>query len=423
MKKIFSVAIIGCGSRGANAYGRQMFKEKDKFRVVALCDIVESALKTAATELEIENENCFTSEDAFFAKKRADVLVIATQDRDHVWMCVKGMQLGYDVLLEKPISPEKEELYALLEAQKKYNKKVLVCHVLRYAPAFVKIKEFLDSGAIGKLVRMEAVENVAYWHQAHSFVRGNWRREQDTSPMIMQKCCHDLDLIQYYVGSRCESVYSVGELSFFNRENQPDGAADRCADCEYILTCPYSAERLYVQRFKANSCSQSWPYDVVDSSRPITEKSLRAAYEKGPYGRCVFACDNDVVDNQTVDMYFENGVKATLTMTAFTYYQGRRYVFHGTYGELELDEQTHTIRLSVYGRENEIFDTREIIKQYMQDNFGHGGGDYCLVQSFYKVLSEETPIQTGLEASIESHLIAVAAEQSRKNGEIVKVHG
>ena len=422
MKKIFSVAIIGCGSRGANAYGRHMSAAKDKFRVVALCDISEAALNTAAAEFGISSENCFLSEDAFFAEKRADVLVIATQDRDHVRMCVKAMQLGYDVLLEKPISPEKEELLALLEAQKKYNKKVLVCHVLRYAPAFVKIKKILASGAIGRLVRMEAIENVAYWHQAHSFVRGNWRKESETSPMIMQKCCHDLDLIQYYVGSKCESVYSVGDLSFFNRANQPEDAADRCAECPHMFTCPYSAERLYVQRFKANSCVQGWPYDVVDLHRPITEESLRKAYEQGPYGRCVFACDNDVVDNQTVDMRFENGVKATLTMTAFTNYQGRRYVFHGTYGELELDEQTNKIRLSVYGCEDTVYDTREIIKQHMQDVFGHGGGDYCLVQSFYEVLTGDTPIQTGLEASVESHLIAVAAEQSRKSGEIVKVH-
>lgn len=422
MKKIFSVAIIGCGSRGANAYGKHMFAEKDKFRVVALCDIAEAALKTAAAEFGIASENCFSSGEAFFAEKRADVLVIATQDRDHVRMCVKAMELGYDVLLEKPISPEKEELYSLLEAQKKYNKKVVVCHVLRYAPAFVKIKEILSSGAIGRLVRMEAIENVAYWHQAHSFVRGNWRNEKETSPMLMQKCCHDLDLIQYYIGSKCESVYSVGDLSFFHRGNQPDGAADRCADCPYVLTCPYSAERLYVERFKANSCVQGWPYDVVDSHRPITEESLRKAYREGPYGRCVFACDNDVVDNQTVDMRFENGVKATLTMTAFTYYQGRRYVFHGTYGELELDEQTHAIRLSVYGQENRTFDTDEIIKQQMKDTFGHGGGDYCLVQSFYEVLSGDTPVQTGLEASVESHLIAVAAERSRKSGKIVKVH-
>ena len=230
MKK-YSVAIIGCGSRGRDAYGKIFYSETDKWRITALCDTNNEQLLRTATECCVTPENCFLTEEEFFLKKRADVLVIATQDRDHVRMCCVALELGYDVLLEKPISPVKEELAELLCAQKKFNRKIVVCHVLRYAPAFLKIKQVLDRGEIGKLVCIEALEQVGYWHYSHSFVRGNWRKESETSPMILSKCCHDLDLLQYFAGSRCQDVYSVGGITYFKKDNQPKDAADRCFEC------------------------------------------------------------------------------------------------------------------------------------------------------------------------------------------------
>jgi len=430
MGKIYSVAIIGCGSRGQNVYGKYMFASADKFKIVALCDTNERMLDLSRERFSVAKENCFLDGAEFFLKKRADVIVIATQDRDHVSMCVKALSLGYDVLLEKPISPVESELYELLDAQKKYGGKVVVCHVLRYAPAFLKMKQVIDEGAIGKIISIDWTEQVAYWHQAHSFVRGNWNNDQVTSPMIMQKCCHDLDLLQYYADAKCESVYSIGDLSFFNRENQPEGAADRCEDCKYINRCPYSAERVYVQQFVNIGRVTGWPFDVVDLSRPITEESLRKAYQSGPYGRCVFACDNNVVDNQNVLMKFENGVKANLTMTGFTGYAGRKAVIHGTLGEIELDENRDLLKVSVYGEEKDVYDVRkseaysirEIINSTSKDDFGHGGGDELLVRDFYLALEGGADAQTTIEKSVESHLMALAAEKSRKCGETVKVH-
>lgn len=430
MGKIYSVAIIGCGSRGQNVYGKYMFASADKFKIVALCDTNERMLDLSKERFGVAQENCFLDGAEFFSKKRADVIVIATQDRDHVSMCVKALSLGYDVLLEKPISPVESELYELLDAQKKYGGKVVVCHVLRYAPAFLKMKQVIDEGAIGKIISIDWTEQVAYWHQAHSFVRGNWSNDQVTSPMIMQKCCHDLDLLQYYADAKCESVYSIGDLSFFNRENQPEGAADRCEDCKYINRCPYSAERVYVQQFVNIGRVTGWPFDVVDLSRPITEESLRKAYQSGPYGRCVFACDNNVVDNQNVLMKFENGVKANLTMTGFTGYAGRKAVIHGTLGEIELDENRDLLKVSVYGEEKDVYDVRkseaysirEIINSTSKDDFGHGGGDELLVRDFYLALEGGADAQTTIEKSVESHLMALAAEKSRRCGETVKVH-
>lgn len=429
MGKIFSVAIIGCGSRGQNVYGKYMSEQQDKFKIVSLCDINQTVLNIAKDRFGVKDNDCFLNSSEFFKEKRADVIVIATQDRDHVSQCIRALELGYDVLLEKPISPDENELYQLLDAQKKYGGKVVVCHVLRYAPAFIKIKNIIDSGKIGKIISIDWTEQVAYWHQAHSFVRGNWRNDKQTSPMIMQKCCHDLDLLQYYADSKCDYVYSTGDLSFFNKENQPEGASDRCQDCKYIKTCPYSAERLYVDQFVNIGSITGWPFDVVDLTRPITVESLRKAYESNQYGRCVFACDNNVVDNQNVLIRFANGIKANLTMTGFTGYAGRKVTIHGTLGEIEMDENRDMLKLSVFGEEKDVYDVRksqaysikEIIDDDAKDEFGHGGGDQLLILDFYKSLVNDTDAKTSLEKSIESHLMALASEKSRKSGEIVKI--
>ena len=436
MKKIFTVSIIGCGSRGRFTYGRCMVENaQDCFKIVSLCDNNVEKLKLAQTDLGVEDQNAFLDEKEFFKEKRSDALIIATQDRDHVRMCIKALELGYDILLEKPISPLEEELHALLEANKKYKRKIVVCHVLRYAPAFLKMKEILDSGAIGKVVCIDWLEQVAYWHQAHSFVRGNWRNDETTSPMIMAKCCHDLDLLQYYAGSKCKTVYSVGDVAFFNKENQPEGAADRCAECKYIHDCAYSADRLYVEKWKKDfdwvkdkpdvdddARKQGWPFNVVDLSRPITIESMRKAYANSGYGRCVFACDNNVVDNQTVLMQFENGIKANLTMTGFTALPGRKVTFHGTLGEVEMDEENDYIRLSRYGHGTQFFSIKEILKVALNDTFGHGGGDLMMVKDFYKALASGAEMGTTLEGSVESHLMALAAEKSRLTGQVCYVH-
>ena len=436
MKKVFTVSIIGCGSRGHYTYGEGMRKNcADQFKIVSVCDVDPEKIALAQKDWGIADENCFLDKQEFFKEKRSDALVIATQDRDHVKMCIRALELGYDILLEKPISPLEDELYELKKANEKYNRKVIVCHVLRYAPAFLKIKSILDSGEIGDVVCIDWLEQVTYWHQAHSFVRGNWRNDEETSPMIMQKCCHDLDLLQYYANSKCKTVYSVGDLSFFNQAHKPEGAASRCQDCKYIHDCVYSAERLYNQKRKKDfdwafdkpdvdeaARQQGWPFNVVDLSRPITEESMRAAYGNNQYGRCVFDCDNNVVDNQTVVMQFENGIKATLTMTAFTALPGRKMTFHGTLGEVEMDEENNYIRISRYGHGTRFLSIKEILKEAINDTFGHGGGDLMLIKDFYKALAGEGDLGTTLDRSIESHLMALAAEKSRKSGQVCLIH-
>ena len=421
-KKIFTVAIIGAGARGVDAYGWQFYDAKDKFKITAICDINPVRLEYASNRFDVPKENRFATEEEFFEAKRADLLLVSTQDKDHIRHCVKGFALGYEIMTEKPLTDNAEECQILLDAQKKAGKNALVCHVLRYAPAFLKTMEILESGKIGRLVAIDALERVSYWHQAHSYVRGNWRSTDEpcgSTPMILAKCCHDLDLLQWYAKSKCKTISSVGDLTFFTPENAPEGSAKRCVECKHCKTCPYSAETIYINIWKKRGCPEDiWPYNVLVQP-PLTEEKLRQAIAEGPYGRCVFHCDNNVVDHQITTMVFENGVKATLTMTGFTAPGGRRYHFHGTLGELVLDELTNEITLWQYGEGPQVtkIDTLE------DSGYAHGGGDVFLVKKLYEVLCGNAKADTSLEASVESHLMGIRAEESRlAEGKLVYVH-
>lgn len=414
-KKIVAVSIIGVGARGGEAYGRYIHKCSDKFRIVSLCDTNEERLEKYGEVFAVPQEARFTDDDAFFAEKRSDVLLVCTLDKMHVAMAKRGLALGYDILLEKPISDDPQELRELVQCAKKSGRTVMVCHVLRYTAAINKVKEILDSGAIGKIVSVDHTENVVFWHEAHSYVRGNWRRSEDTTPMIMAKCCHDLDLLQYFIGSKCRSVSSMGSLFYFRKENKPQGAADRCTECRYIRTCPYSAERVYVDMWEHDfgAPENAWPMNVITDELPLTEQNLRKAIETGPYGRCVFACDNDVVDNQTTIMQFENGVTATLKMEAFVKNGGRDIRFFGSDGELFLREGDNEIVLKKYYGE----DTTWKITDLTDDLEGHGGGDHRMLDKLYEILAEgNCCVDTSIENSVESHYIAIAAEASRLAG-------
>lgn len=418
-KKLFTVAILGVGSRGADAYGTILNDQKDRFNIVALCDIRQQRLDRFSEIFGVDKSHCFLDENEFFKQKRADVLIIATLDKDHVRQAIKALELGYDILLEKPITDNKDECEQLLAAQKKYGGKVIVCHVLRYAPAFVKASQLIKEGVLGKLVAIDAVERVTFSHQAHSFVRGNWRVAADTAPMILAKCCHDLDLLQHYANSKCKSISSVGDLMFFNKEHAPEGSTARCIDCPHQDTCPYSAKTLYVKWWNDyDKPEDRWPFNII-APAPLTEEKLMHAVENGPYGRCVFACDNDVVDHQLTQITFENGVKASLTMMAFVGAGGRRMHFYGTHGDILLDEYTNKLTICRFGVGMEDINLEELNEK----GFGHGGGDHGIITSLYKILTGEIQAESALESSIESHLMGIYAEESRKaGGKLIYLH-
>ena len=413
-KKIVTVSIIGLGGRGGEAYGRYLMKLQDKFKITHICDINPVRLQKYSEAFGVAKENCFDSEDAFFEKKLSDVLFITTQDRMHVRMAKKALMLGYDIVLEKPISDDVEELRELSRLAHEKQRKIMVCHVLRYTVTMRKLKEILNSGAIGRLVSIDHTENVVYWHEAHSYVRGNWRNRKLATPMIMAKCCHDLDLLQDFVGSKCKSVASMGSLAYFKPEFKPEGAADRCVNCKYVDSCAYSAKNVYIQMWNnVGKPINTFPFNLITDAYPTTEEALTEAITTGPYGRCVFACDNDVVDNQTVIMQFENGVTATLKMEAFVKNGGRDIRFFGTEAELELCEDKGTITLKRYNGPDTVWKITDLT----DDLEGHGGGDHRMIDELYDIMTGKTPqVATSIDESIESHYMALAAEESRLAG-------
>ncbi len=419
MDRIISVAVLGCGGRGLGAFARPMqTRFNDKFNVVAICDINPDALGSAGDELGISPENRFLNEEEFFKEKRAELLVIATQDKDHAREVFRGLSLGYDIMVEKPLSSSREECLSLLKAQRESGRKVYVGHVLRYAPAFMKADEILSSGQLGRLISIAAVEQPWYGHFVHSYVRGSWRRSEDSSPVILAKSSHDLDLIQYFARSKCKSISSIGSLSWFKAENAPEGSAARCTECKYVDSCPYSAKRLYVDRMK-NRPDYVFSRIIVRPHKLTPERVLEAI-RTGPYGRCVYRCDNDVADNQQCLMTFENGVTATFEMNAFTGNGGRVMTFHCALGELILSELDDRITIKLFGREEH--ETMSI-SGLNESKAGHGGGDDGILLGLYDMLTGKISDVTSLENSIESHLMGIAAEESRlRGGELVRVH-
>lgn len=420
--KIVRIAIAGVGSRGKNAYGLELLNMKDRAKVVAVADIDPERLALAGDAHGVPDEMRFPSAEAMLAMPRlADAMLVCTQDRQHVPHAVAALKKGYDVMMEKPISPKLEDLQEITKVARENGRRVVVCHVLRYTPFFQTIKKTIDSGVLGEIVSIQALENVRYWHQAHSFVRGNWRREEDTSPMILAKCCHDLDYLVWLCGRKCERVSSYGSLMYFKESNAPEGAALRCTQgCKAKDGCPYDAEKIYLTNKDTGIlCGNvEWPIDVL-AENP-TEEKIRHAIETGPYGRCVFHCDNDVVDHQIVNMQMEGGASLSLTMSAFTSIGGRTIKVMGTLGDLWGDMHENKIRIGVFGKEPQVIDLGKEEKDFA----GHGGGDRLLMEQFVDLMQGKKPdgTITTLETSVESHLVALAAEKSRlENGESIEI--
>lgn len=416
--KQFTVAIIGTGSRGSR-FADYMSSQKEKFRVVALCDINPEQIKKTIELAKLEEVKTFTDPKEFFEEKRADILVISTSDREHVPQAVQGMKLGYDLLLEKPLSDSREELELLLKTQEETGRTVVVCHELRYAPGFKKCADLLEEGVIGKVYAIDASERVWYAHWVQAYVRGIGASLELGHPAILAKCSHDLDLVQAYAKSECDTLSSVGDLSFFIPENAPQDSAYRCLDCKHQDTCPFSAKRIYIDYwYKLGKPEFQWPFNKVTIDRPHTEEKIRQGLQEGEYGICAFKCKVEKVDHQLVQMTFKNGVKASLKMV-YANEAGRRLVFYGNYGEMIFDEREERIDIMPYGEEKRSISLKDI----MTEDQSHGGGDIKLTEQLYGMLTGEKECLTTLKESVESHLMGIASDESRKmGGQLVKVH-
>ncbi len=346
--------------------------------------------------------------------KLADAAAITVQDSLHLEVATALAEKGYDLLLEKPMATHPEDCQTIADAVKRHGVRCAVAHVLRYTPYTQKLKALLESKVIGEIVSIQHLEPLGYWHQAHSYVRGHWAKEAESSFMLLAKCCHDIDWLTYLVEVPCRRVSSFGGLAHFHRDAMPDRAAGRCLDCEMESSCPYSAKKIYLDALAAGN--KGWPVSVV-AEQP-TQESVTEALWTGPYGRCVYACDNDVVDHQVVNMQFANGVTASLTMTGFSAANRfRKTRIFGTHGEIEGDGET----LAVHEFLTDETKTYDMKLLYGEATDGHGGGDAGLMDAFVTALADRQPhhILSDVNVSLASHQLVFAAEQARLQNEVV----
>ena len=409
-----TVSVIGLGNRGTEYMGFLKAFHSKKVSLHSLCDIRQQALDDIAPKFGIPKERLYLSPSEFFSKGVvSDALIISTQDASHYEITKDALNTGYRfILLEKPVSGTKEEYLELRDLAKQKDATLIICHVLRYSNYYSKIKEIISSGQIGDIVSINHTENVGYFHFAHSFVRGNWKDEFTSTPSILAKCCHDLDLIAWFMDCECTSVSSVGGIRYFKKECAPEGAAESCmGGCKAKKDCPYDAEKLYITDpfYKAKFIKHM--KRTLTGKLENSKEDVGNAIRHGDYGKCVFLNDNNVCDHQLVTMTFSNGAVAVLNMNGFSEKMFRECHIVGTKGEL-IGYGTK-LHMNIFGKKSVPVFTGSV------GVGGHVEGDIRLISGFVKLLcgenSDLTDITT-IDATVISHNIALAAEKSRKNG-------
>lgn len=401
--------IVGAGSRGM-IYGT--LAKKNGVEIAAIAEKRPDRLEHAAAQLDVPDHRRFADADALFAQgKIADAVIIASQDQDHYGHVMQALDCGYDILLEKPIAPTPQECLAIEEKANALGRKITVCHVLRYTNFFMGIKNVLDSGELGKIVSIKHSENIGNFHMAHSFVRGNWRNSETSCPIILAKSCHDLDILLWLTDAHCTKVAAFGSLSYFKESNAPAGSAVRCCDCPVAQNCRYEAKKMYLPVLG------QWPSDVVCLEQ--TEEALMEALRTGPYGRCVYRCDNNVCDHMSMILDFDNGVTATFSLTAQTSSCHRNIHIMCEDGEILADDETRQIIVRKHVSSQADTFTERII-HVRTNGSGHGGGDAGILEDFTACIQNNTSdSRSSISRSVESHLMAGAIEHARRTGTVV----
>jgi len=401
--------LIGAGSRGMT-YGQWAFEHG--IEIAAIAELRPDRLEDAAKKLHVPESMCFSDgKDLLNLGKIADAAIIATMDRDHYGHVMKALDCGYDILLEKPISPDPKECIEIENKANALGKSITVCHVLRYTNFYGELKSIIDSGELGKVVAIKHSENIGNFHMAHSFVRGNWRNDTMSSPIIMQKSCHDLDILLWLVNSHCTKVAAFGGLSYFKEENAPVNSAARCLDCPVAVNCRFDARKVYIPTLGG------WPTDVVCLEQ--TEDSLLKSLKTSPYGQCVYRCDNNVCDHMSCIMEFESGVTATFSLTAQTSACYRHIHIMCEDGEIIGDGEKNQILVRKHVASPADTFVERIIN-IRTNGSGHGGGDDGIMEDFSASIGNSAAdSRSSISKSVESHLMACAIEESRLTGKVV----
>ena len=400
--KQVSIVAIGAGNR-TNKYLEYVKQHPDKAKLVGVVELNEIRRNKIAEKFCLEPSACFTDYHDFFRSSlKEDAVMICTPENMHYEPCMMAIEAGYHVLLEKPIAQTPEECIAIGEAARRKNVIVTVCHVLRYHPYFMKLKELACSGELGNIISINHRTAVGVDRAAHSFVRGPWRKESETNPMLISKCCHDIDFLLWLTKTRCRKLTSFGSLRWFKSTNAPEGSAHRCIDCQVENQCPFSAVDLYRIR-------RDWiaNFDVPQGKN--IDEVIEEELEQGLYGRCIYHCDNDVVDHQIVSMEMESEVTINFSMDIFTLEDHRATQICLTEGEIEGDETQIKVR-RFRGGEETIYDFSDIKHKPF-----HAGADLDLMNDFIEAIQTEGKyLRTSIDLSVESHRICFEAERSRK---------
>ncbi|MHA2156163.1 MAG: Gfo/Idh/MocA family protein [Candidatus Hodarchaeales archaeon] len=459
--KTVTAVIIGAGNRGKDVYGQYAQIYPDEIKIIAVAEPNEIRRREFASQHNLQADRIYESWETLLAEpKIADVAIITTQDRLHTQPSLQAMEMGYQVLLEKPMAPNLKECVRLVKKANETGSQLRIAHVLRYTEFFQTLKSLITNGRIGEIMTIDLRENISYYHYAHSFVRGNWNNLKKSSPMILAKSCHDLDLLYWLVGVPAKFISSFGSLLHFHPGNAPVGATPRCLDgCLATTSCKYYAPRIYIDiipllRIAIKSTSREvrilanlalhrprifhflkryipsfrrienydgWPVSVITDDLSISGKWK--ALETTDYGKCVYFSENDVVDHQVVNLEFENKVTATFTMHGFSHEEGRTIRVDGTTGTIIGEFLDSGPKLTLYdhfeGSETIVLDQSIGV----DTQSGHGGGDFRLMRSFIDSIRDNTngDLLTSAKASLESHILAFASEESRLKKKVVSL--
>ena len=415
--KPLTAITLGAGNRG-RVYGRYALQFPQDLDIIGVAEPNAERNDDYAIKHDIADENRFlTWEHVLDKPKFADLVIISTPDHLHHEPCIQAMRLGYDVLLEKPMAQTEAECREILKVQQETGRMVGIAHVLRYAPYFIDMREVVLSGALGSIVNMQHMEPIEWRHMLHSYVRGNWHNSKETTPIILAKSCHDLDIMRWIMDEPCRKLAGFGQLSFYKAENAPEGAGDRCLSCPVEKSCAYSAKKAYLRdEERIRGIMPVVPKDPQKRKAAII-KSLQTTN----YGRCAFKMENDQPEHIACAFEFESGATATFNMDAFTTYHGRRTRLMGTKGDLVGDMDTFTYTDFLTGK-SFTWDISVTDVPGYKDS-GHGGGDYRFVSDLLKAIDkrDESLLTSNVTASVESHVMGFLIEESRKNGGVQKV--
>lgn len=409
LDKPLTAIVIGAGGRGG-VYTQYASLYPNSLKMVGVSDINEFRRKRMADKFQIPLENQLGDwSEVFKRPKFADFVMITTPDALHYEPCMKALEMGYHVLLEKPAAQTEKHCLDILHQAQKYNRIVAICHVLRYAPYFKALKDFVTSGKIGDIVSVQHLEPIERIHFSHSYVRGNWNNSKKSTPAVISKSCHDLDILRWIIDKPCKEVTAFGDLSLFKKEKAPKDATKRCLDCPIERQCAFSAKRIYYD-------NRSWLYvfDDLKDNKEEQGKQILSYLRTTDYGRCVYYSDNDQPDHFIMNMNFEGGITAAFSMEALTSYGGRRTRIMGTKGDIVGDMVSFTCTDFLTGKQE---------KWGTDINDGHGGGDLRLIRDLLWAVDkkDESLLTSSIAASIESHVMGFRGEQSRLKGTIEKL--